>query len=129
MTSALYNTATGNIQSTVSPSLSNTAQIAALLAAGTGVLEVPAGTNGVNSMVDLSTNPPTLVAVTANPSVPSLVNQFIAASINSGTVPASAFHPASIADLNVSLSAANLTAVSASSGPGTSTTPPATPAT
>lgn len=110
MPSALFNSKTGVINSTIT-SLTNPEQIAALLASGIGVLEVADNVNGGNSIVDLSTNPPSIIAIVATPPIPHIIMQFIAASINNGSVPASAFHPATLADLNTSMGAASLSTV------------------
>lgn len=115
MTSALYSLTTGIIAPTISPSLTNADQIAALKASGIGVLEVSDGINASNSIVDLSTG--TIISLTPAPPTPSLQDQFIAACINNNVVPASSFHANSIADLNVTLTAANMTGINSISSP------------
>lgn len=112
MVSAQYNLATGQITAVVNPSLTNAAQIAALQAQGIGILEVDAGINGMNSIVDLATT--SISPIAATPAIPNVMVQFVAAQINNGSVAASAFHPNTLAEMNTSLVAANLTGIIAS---------------
>lgn len=112
MTSILYNLATGIISSTVNPSLKNSGQIAALRNQGTGVLETSdVNINGANAIVDIETGE--IMTLSQGPVIPSMLTQYIAAQINSGAIPASAFHPATLSDINNSLSSASLATIPA----------------
>lgn len=122
-TGAIYSTTTGIIQSTISPPLSDEAQITALAAQGLGHMTVPDGTTGANAMVDLSSGQ--LSTIAAAVPVPHVIVQYVAAQINAGTLPSSSFHPSTIAAINASLSAASMTPIATASTPaaGAATTP------
>lgn len=106
MTIAFYNIATGIISGTLSVPLTDQAQIAGLLAQGTGIIDIPDGLNGSNAMVDIANDE--VVQISPSPSIPSLATQLTAALIKNGTVAKADFHPVSIAETNTALAAASL---------------------
>lgn len=110
-TQAQYNLSTGLIQATITgKGITDANQISALQTAGIGLVSVPDGSNFNTGMIIdgayVSYNPPAQ-------SIPNIGVQLAAALINNGTVPVSAFHQATIAQINSDLSASGLTAVAA----------------
>lgn len=122
MTTAQYNLATGIIESTLSPGITNGAQIAALQAQGIGVISVPDGSTGSTGMIVngayIAYNAP------ATP-IPSLIAQYIADQISQGNANVANYHQASIAQLNQSLTTAGLTAVTVAASTASTVQPPA----
>lgn len=110
---AHYNLSTGLITSTLSPGLSDVAQIAALKAAGIGVVTIPDGKDGGSGQIDLATGQYVDYAPRPVP-VPDIMVQYIAAQINSGKLSADDFHPQTITLLNSQLSTAKLNTVAIS---------------
>ena len=109
-TQAQYQISTGLIQATITGAgITDPNQIAALQAAGIGLAAVPDGANFNTGMIVNGA----YVAYNAPPAtvVPSATNQLIAALINNGTVPASAFHQATIAQINDGMTQAGLTPI------------------
>jgi len=107
---ARYNTTTGIIDSVNSQPITNADQLAALAQLNQAFIEAPDGTYGHNAMVNLDTL--TVVPITPSPPIPDLFTQYVAAQINSGKVPADAFHPVSLTQMNLSLASAQLAMVS-----------------
>lgn len=107
-TTARYSLASGTIQGTVNAAITDSNQIAGAAAEGIGLIVIPNGKNGGTGMiiggayVDFA--PP------AAP-IPNIILQFIAAQINGGNVPASSFHPASLADMNTQLTIGGMATV------------------
>lgn len=110
-TGAIYLKATGLIQQTIAPPLTNPEQLVGLEAAGLSQTIIPDGKNGSTGMIDLASGQYVDYAP-APPPVPNVLMQYIAAQINAGTISASQFHPTTLTDLNNSLSAANMNTVS-----------------
>ncbi len=121
-TQAQYNAA-GQIMSTISPTvITDPNQIAALTAQGISLVIVPDGKSGsTGSIVNgvYQDYPP------APPAIPNIMAQYVAAQIANGTVQAAQFHPTTIAQLNVALSAVSLTTISTVSASTISTAAPA----
>jgi len=115
-TAAFYSLTTGIISGTISPPLSNEAQIAALAAEGTGHMLIPDGKNGGTGMIDLATGQYNDFAPAPTPP-PDLLTQYVAAQINAGAIDASQFHAVTLATLNAQLSTHKLNTVSVSATP------------
>lgn len=106
---AQYSLITGYIKGTSSLSITDVNQIAALRSDGTGLVDIPDGKNNSTGMIDLATGQ--YFDVAPSIPIPSLLSQYIAAQINAGTLLASAFHPQTLSEINVALSAVNMTQV------------------
>lgn len=109
-TGAIYAKATGLIQQTITPPLSNEDQLAGLSDDGLLQIIIPDGKNGSTGMICLATSQYVDFAP-AGPPVPNIMTQYIAAQINAGNIPASSFHPATLIDINSTLSASNMASI------------------
>jgi len=111
VTAAIYQASTGLITQTISPPLSNQAQLDGLAATGLLQIIIPDGKNGGTGMIDLNSiqyvdySPP-------GPSVPNLLIQLTSALVNKGVISAGDLHPATVIEMNASLAPANMATVS-----------------
>jgi hypothetical protein len=112
---AHYLLSSGLIASTLSPGISDPAQIAGLREQGIGVVAIPDGKNGGSGMIDLASGQYVDYAPQPAP-VPDIMLQYIAAQINAGKLDAGAFHPVSLIQLNAQLSMANMSTVEIATG-------------
>lgn len=108
-TQGRYVLETGLIDATVNGvGITDPNQIAALQAAGWGIITIPDGANSQSGMIINGVYTP--FNSPAAP-IPNTINQLVAALINNGTVDVSVFHQATIAQINVQQSAAGLSTI------------------
>ncbi len=103
-TQATYD-ATGQILSTLSPNIiTDPNQIAALTVAGISLVIIPDGKNGATGSIvnGVYQDYPPIIPI------PNPLFQLISALINNNVISASSFHPTTISQLNVALTAASM---------------------
>lgn len=110
-TGAIYNINTGLIQQTISPPLSNQAQLDSLQDAGLVQVIIPDGKNGGTGMICLDTGKYVDYAPAPTVQVPSLWVQLAAALVNKQVISAADLHPATVAEMNAALAPANMATV------------------
>src|SRR5690348_12793922 len=101
-TGAIYHAASGLIQQTVSPPLAKPEQLAALESQGLKQILIPDGKNGSTGMIDLATGKYADFQAQGEP-IPNVMVQLAAALVNAGVVPATAFHPATVVEVDAML--------------------------
>lgn len=106
-TQAQYNLSTGVILATlIGNGITDPNQISAMKAAGVGVTLIPDGKNASTGQIDLANGQ--YIDVTPAAPVPNILIQDIAARINAGLIAVSAYHPQTIAEINIVLKNANM---------------------
>ncbi len=104
---AIYQKGTGLINQTISPPLSNQAQLKELEANGLIHVLIPDGKNGGTGMIDLATGQYKDFAP-QGAQVPNLLVQLTSALVNKGHISSDDLHPSTVAEINSLLAPVNM---------------------